>query len=145
MASGQSGHCHAREQRMRGPSLVPASIASLPWRLIFIVTAIATFGGFVQYSAGGGLRPWAFPHMVRFGAFLGMAILISYISPRRFRDAAFPAYGVVLILLILVEALGFMGGGAQRWLNLGFIVLQPSELMKPVIVLTIASFYELLP
>jgi len=45
----------------------------------------------------------------------------------------------------VVEALGFVGGGAQRWVNLGFINLQPSELMKPVIVLACAHFYSLLP
>lgn len=131
---------------MRAGSLVPASVASLPWRLIFIVVAIGLFGALVQYSAGGGsLRPWAFPHMVRFTAFMGMAVAMSYLRPQLYREAAFPAYALVLILLILVEALGFVGGGAQRWLNLGFINLQPSELMKPVIVLTVARFYEMLP
>jgi rod shape determining protein RodA len=65
--------------------------------------------------------------------------------PERLKQAAFPAYGAVLLLLLLVEALGFVGGGAQRWLDLGIIRLQPSELMKPVIVLTVARFYDLLP
>jgi rod shape determining protein RodA len=52
---------------------------------------------------------------------------------------------MVGLLLMLVEALGQMGGGSQRWLDLGPIVLQPSELMKPVIVLVLASFYHSLP
>ena len=131
---------------MRAGVLVPAAIADLPWRLIFVVVAIGSFGGLVQYSAGGGsLQPWALPHMVRFGFFLCVAIGLSYLRPQTFKQAAFPAYGLVLILLMLVEALGFVGGGAQRWLNLGFIRLQPSELMKPVIVLTVARFYDLLP
>ena len=51
----------------------------------------------------------------------------------------------ILLLLILVEALGFVGKGAQRWLDLGFIRLQPSEFMKPAIVLVLARFYDLLP
>ena len=66
-----------------------------------------------------------------------MAIAMSRLRPERFKQAAFPAYVGVLLLLILVEALGFVGGGAQRWLDLGFIRLQPSELMKPVIVLVL--------
>ncbi|HEX8215702.1 MAG TPA: rod shape-determining protein RodA [Allosphingosinicella sp.] len=127
-------------------SLVPAQIAHLPWRLIFLVMAIGAFGGLVLYSAAdGSITPWALPHAMRFLAFLGVAIGMSYIHPSRFKALAFPAYGVVLVLLILVEILGFVGGGAQRWINLGIITLQPSELMKPVIVLTVARFYSLLP
>jgi rod shape determining protein RodA len=74
-----------------------------------------------------------------------MAIAMSYLRPNRFKQLAFPAYGVVIVMLILVEAIGALGGGAQRWLNLGVIRLQPSELMKPVIVLVIAAFYDRLP
>ena len=48
-------------------------------------------------------------------------------------------------MLVVVEVLGFVGKGAQRWLDLGFIRLQPSEFMKPAIVLILARFYELLP
>ena len=58
---------------------------------------------------------------------------------------AFPLYGVTLVMLIGVEALGFVSKGAQRWLDLGPIRLQPSEFMKPAIVLTLARFYELVP
>jgi len=127
-------------------SLVPAPIAHLPWRLILLVTAIGTFGALVLYSAAGGsLTPWALPHAMRFVAFMGLAIGLSYLRPSRFKAIAFPAYAIVLVLLILVEILGFVGGGAQRWINLGFISLQPSELMKPVIILAVAAFYDLLP
>jgi rod shape determining protein RodA len=127
-------------------SLVPAPIAQLPWRLIFLVIAIGTFSALVLYSAAGGsMMPWALPQTIRFAAFLGMAIMMSYFHPDRFKEATFPAYGALIIMLILVEMLGFVGGGAQRWLNLGFIRLQPSELMKPVIVLAVARFYSLLP
>jgi rod shape determining protein RodA len=52
---------------------------------------------------------------------------------------------VILIMLILVEMLGFVTKGAQRWLDIGFIRLQPSEFMKPAIVLVLARFFELLP
>jgi rod shape determining protein RodA len=131
---------------MTSNSLVPAPIAHLPWRLLFLVTLIGGFGALVQYSAAGGaLMPWALPHSVRFVAFMGLAVAISYVTPKTFRAIALPAYVIVLLLLILVEILGFVGGGAQRWINLGVISLQPSELMKPVIVLTLAWFYDVLP
>src|SRR5205085_7977687 len=54
-------------------------------------------------------------------------------------------YVILLALLVIVEALGFVGGGAQRWVALGPLNLQPSELMKPVIVLACAHFYAMLP
>jgi rod shape determining protein RodA len=127
-------------------SLVPAPIAQLPWRIILLVTAIATFAALVLYSAAGGsLMPWAVPQTVRFLAFLSMAVVMSYFRPERYKSLCFIAYGLVLVMLILVELLGFVGGGAQRWLDLGFFRLQPSEFMKLIIVLTVARFYSLLP
>ena len=127
-------------------SLVPASVAQLPWRPVLISSAITGFGLLVLYSAAGAhLMPWALPQGVRFIVFTAMAVAISRVHPDRLKQIAFPAYGIVLVLLMLVEAMGFVGGGAQRWISLGFINLQPSELMKPVIVLACAHFYALLP
>lgn len=127
-------------------SLVPAQISRLPWKLIFLVLIIGAFGGMTLYSAAGGsLKPWALNHIIRFVALLGMAISLSYLRPERFRDFAYPAYGFIILLLIVVELIGVVGGGAQSWLNLGVIQLQPSELMKPVIVLILAGFYAGLP
>ncbi|QPQ55436.1 rod shape-determining protein RodA [Allosphingosinicella flava] len=127
-------------------SFIPAAVARLSWPAIILAAVIALFGGVVLYSVGGGSpSPWALSHVIRFSLFLTMAIGISFISPKRMKPFVFVAYGGVLFLLILVQALGFIGGGARSWLNLGFIVLQPSELMKPVIVLVLARFYDLLP
>jgi rod shape determining protein RodA len=131
---------------VRNHSLIPAPIAELPWRVLLLVTFITGFGLLVLYSAAGAhLMPWALPQAVRFVLFLGLAIAISRVPLQRLKAFAFPAYGGVLLLLVLVEALGFVGKGAQRWLSLGFMNLQPSELMKPVIILAIARFYDLLP
>jgi rod shape determining protein RodA len=114
--------------------------------MLVLVTFITGFGLLVLYSAAGAhLMPWALPQGVRFLVFLGLAIAISRVPIQRIKAFAFPAYGGVLLLLLLVEALGFVGKGAQRWLSLGFMNLQPSELMKPVIILAIARFYDLLP
>ncbi len=114
--------------------------------MILPLTALVFFGGAVLYSAAGGsLTPWAATHVVRFFVFLVMAILLSLVPRELFRFAALPAYGVILILLILVELIGGISGGSQRWLNLGFMTLQPSELMKPAIVLALAQFYANLP
>ena len=131
---------------MSRDSLVPVPLAQLPWRLISLVVAIGGFGLVVLYSAAGGnLRPWALSQGLRFAAFLGIAILLSKVRMEQLKAAAFPTYAVLLVLLIAVELLGVVGGGSQRWLDLGIIRLQPSELMKPAIVLTLARFYDLLP
>jgi rod shape determining protein RodA len=124
---------------------LPRPIAELPWRMLILVIAIAAFSTVVLYSAAGGRMSWAAPQGLRFLVFLAMAIAMSRLKPETLRQAAFPAYVLTLLLLIFVEALGFVGGGAQRWLRLGFVNLQPSELMKPVIVLACASFYSMLP
>ena len=130
----------------RSPGLIPAPLAMLPWRVILLVAAIGGFGLLVLFSAAGGsLSPWAFPQGVRFGVFLAMALVLSRVPMEVWRSIALPGYVVVLVLLLLVELLGAVRGGSQRWLDLGIIRLQPSELMKPLIVLAAARFYEILP
>lgn len=127
-------------------ALVPAPIARLPWRPILLVCAIGSFGAINLYSiAGGSWTPWALPHIVRVVVLLGMAIFISTFRPQFFRDLAFPCYAVLLVLLIVVFFVGVVRGGARSWLNLGIMGIQPSELMKPVLVLVLASFYAHLP
>jgi rod shape determining protein RodA len=126
--------------------IVPAPVARQPWRVILPLTALVFFGSAVLYSAAGGhIRPWAVTHVIRFAVFLAMAVVISRVGREWFKRAAYPVYFAVLMLLVLVEMLGAIGGGSQRWLNLGFMTLQPSELMKPAIVLVLARFYDRLP
>jgi rod shape determining protein RodA len=129
-----------------GPGFIPAPLAQLPWRIILLVGIIGVFGLAVLYSAAGGsLYPWAFLQGVRFFVFFAMAIALSRVPESFWSFAAFPLYGIILVMLIGVELLGAVAGGSQRWLDLGVIRIQPSELMKPVIVLAMARFYEMLP
>jgi rod shape determining protein RodA len=131
---------------MISSAIIPQPLARLPWKLIFLVTGIGTVGLLTLYSAAGGaMQPWALKQGVTFLFFLGVAVGMSWIKESTIKTAAFPVYVAVLLMLILVEALGFVGKGAQRWLDLGFIRLQPSEFMKPAVVLVLARFYELLP
>ncbi len=110
---------------------------------LFVLVA---FGAAVLYSAGGGnLQPFATSHVLRFGVFLVMAAIMVLFSRDFVKMMAFPAFIVVLIMLIGVEAVGAMGGGSQRWLELGPLRIQPSELMKPIVVLALAKFYDSLP
>ena len=127
-------------------SLIPEPIARQPWRVIVPLSLLVLFGSAVLYSAASGnIRPYALTHVMRFCVFLVMAVAISMFRRDLFKQFAYPIYIVVLVLLVLVELIGGMGGGSQRWLNLGFMTLQPSELMKPAIVLVLARFYASLP
>ena len=131
---------------MISSAIIPQPLARLPWRLIFLVLGIGAIGLLTLYSAASGsIRPWALKQGVTFLFFLAVAVSMSWIKESAIKQVALPLYGAVLIMLVLVEALGFVGKGAQRWLDLGFIRLQPSEFMKLAIVLILARFYELLP
>lgn len=125
---------------------VPAAIQRFPWKLVALLCAITGFGILVLYSAAGGsFTPWALQQTLRFGIFLTMALVIARFPLRIFEEFAYLGYIGVAILLLGVEILGFVGGGAQRWLDLGFMRLQPSELMKVALVLALARFYAQLP
>ncbi len=127
-------------------AIIPRPLARLPWRLIFLVAGIALFGLMVLYSAAGGSsHPWAIKQGAVFLFFLGVAIGMSWLREATVKAFVFPAYVVIVLMLIAVDLLGFAAKGAQRWIDLGPISLQPSEFMKPAIALTLARFYELLP
>jgi rod shape determining protein RodA len=131
---------------MISSAIIPRPLARLPWRLIFLVTAIAGFGLVVLYSAAGGsMEPWAIKQAIVFLGFLGVAVAMSWMKESTIKSIAFPLYGITLVMLVGVEGLGFVSKGAKRWLELGPIKLQPSEFMKPAIVLALARFYELVP
>jgi rod shape determining protein RodA len=124
----------------------PQRVRALPWRILLLVAAIGSFAVVVLYSAAGGsMQPWATNHAVRFSLFLGLAIAVSQVPLRLWLQIAYPLYTIVLVALVGVEILGGISGGSQRWLDLGFIRLQPSEFMKLAIVIALARFYHYLP
>jgi rod shape determining protein RodA len=127
-------------------AVLPAPLEGVPWRVLIPLTLLVCFGAAVLYSAAGGsLQPYASSHLLRFGILLAMALVIRRFPRELLLFAAYPAYVAILAMLFVVEAIGFVGGGAQRWIDIGFMQLQPSEFMKPGIVLVLASFYHALP
>lgn len=126
--------------------IIPEPIARQPWAMLIPLFSLVAFGAAVLYSAAGGaMEPFAFSHLVRFSVSLAMASVIAILPRDLVRALTYPAYIAVLVMLAAVEAIGQVGGGSQRWLDLGFMVLQPSELMKPTIVVTLALFFSSLP
>lgn len=126
--------------------VIPDPIARQPWEMLIPLLLLTGFGGLVLYSAGGGaMQPFALSHFLRFGVFSVMTAIIVALPRDVVRVLTYPAYGAVLLLLLAVEVVGQVGGGSQRWLELGPIRIQPSEIMKPAVVLAMARFYETLP
>lgn len=132
--------------RTASRGIIPEPVARQPWAMLFPLCALVGFGAAVLYSAGGGaMEPFASSHLVRFAVFLTMASVITILPRDLVRALTYPGYIAVLVMLAAVEAIGQVGGGSQRWLDLGFMVLQPSEIMKPTIVVTLALFFSSLP
>tara|TARA_R110000868_G_scaffold4155_30_gene25545 strand:- start:1988 stop:3130 length:1143 start_codon:yes stop_codon:yes gene_type:complete len=113
------------------------------WGLVLLVTATAAIGVAMLYSAANGSwNPWATRQIARYGIGLVILITIALIDIRFWWRHAYLIYGVLLIMLVAVEVFGSIGMGAQRWINLGVIKLQPSELMKVGIALALARYFH---
>ncbi|MEL6415522.1 MAG: rod shape-determining protein RodA [Pseudomonadota bacterium] len=127
-------------------SVIPYVIARQPWGMLIPLFLLVAFGAAVLFSAAGGsMQPYASSHVIRFCVALIIAMVITALPRDLVRFLTYPVYIVVFVMLVGVEIMGALRGGSQRWLDLGFMNLQPSELMKPVIVVTLAQFYSSLP
>ncbi|MEO0772955.1 MAG: rod shape-determining protein RodA [Pseudomonadota bacterium] len=116
------------------------------WGLAVLLTAVAGVGFLMLYSvAGGSFSPWAEPQMKRFAVGFALMFFVAMVPIWFWRNMSVLAYLVALILLVAVEFAGFEGKGAQRWIDLGFMRLQPSELMKISLVMALAAYYDWLP
>ena len=122
-----------------------AKILHMNWAIVFLVTAIAVVSCVMLYSVGGSFSKWADPQLKRFGVTFLMMFIMAMIPIWFWRNMSFLAYGIALLLIILVSLMGSMGMGAQRWIDLGFMKLQPSELAKLGIVMALAAYYDMLP
>jgi rod shape determining protein RodA len=130
---------HRRTARLRDKLL------EINWGFVLLITVIAGIGFAMLYSvAGGHFEPWAKQQMVRFLAGFVVMIAVACIDIRVWLSLAYPAYLLALILLVAVELVGHSGLGAQRWIDIGPLQLQPSELMKVAMVLALARYLSAL-
>ena len=114
--------------------------------IIVILITIAAIGFMMLFSvAGGSTEPWAKVQMTRFSIGFAMMLIIAFIPIWFWRNISGLAYFISLFLLLLVEFFGVSGMGAVRWLDLGFMRLQPSELVKVTVIMFLASYYDWLP
>jgi rod shape determining protein RodA len=111
---------------------------------VILITVLAALGFAMLYSAArGNWEPWASRQMIRFGFGFVVMIAIALIPAKLLLRYAYFPYAVCVLLLLAVEAMGFIGMGAQRWLSLGFVNLQPSEVMKIAMILALARYFHM--
>jgi rod shape determining protein RodA len=115
----------------------------IPWSFVLLLGLIAGIGYVALYSAGGGApEPYAARHAIRFGFGLVIMLGLALVDIRVIARFAWLAYAGGLALLVLVLLHGNVGKGAQRWIDLGLLQLQPSELMKITLVLGLAAWFH---
>jgi rod shape determining protein RodA len=120
-------------------------IWNISWPLVLLLVIISGCGIAALYSAdGGSFDRWAMPQFKKFCIAITGMLIVSVIDIRVWHRFAYLIYAAGFTMLIIVEIMGHVGMGAQRWINLGFIQLQPSELMKVAVVIALARYFHAL-
>ena len=126
-----------------GPLTLGQKLWQISWSLVFLLMILAAIGFAMLYSAASGeWDPWASRQMIRFSIGLVLMILVAVTDIQVWMRYAYTLYFLVLGLLVAVEVMGEIGMGAQRWINIGFIQVQPSEIMKITLVLSLARYFH---
>ncbi|MBT3886444.1 MAG: rod shape-determining protein RodA [Rhodospirillaceae bacterium] len=123
-------------------STIGRKLWQINWSFVLLIALIAGVGFAMLYSAADGqLDPWSSRQMARFGFGLVAMIVFALIDIRTWLRYAYFIYFASLVLLAAVEVTGSVGMGAQRWINLGFINVQPSEIVKITLILALARYF----
>ncbi|MBP9878188.1 MAG: rod shape-determining protein RodA [Alphaproteobacteria bacterium] len=120
-----------------------AKLKYLNWEIVFLASLISSIGFLSLYSASGGdWYEWSHPQFLRYLFTLCIMFIVALTDIKTWFKYAYVFYALVLGLLLIVEIKGHIGMGAQRWIKIGFFVIQPSELMKPALVLVLARYFN---
>ena len=118
-------------------------LRDMHWPLVALVVTLGLVGYGVLYSAGGGSHsPWAWKHGVRLLVGVAAMIVVALLDIRLLFRWAYVGYGIIAGLLVAVDVMGQIRKGAERWLDLGVVQLQPSEMMKIALVLAMARYFH---
>ncbi len=121
-------------------------LRGIQWGLVILIAAISGIGFAMLYSAANGsLQPWASRQMTRFAMAFVPMLIVALVDIRHWFRSAYWIYAVALVLVVAVDLRGFVGMGAQRWIDLGVIQLQPSEIMTIGLVLALARYFHCVP
>ncbi|WP_431268204.1 rod shape-determining protein RodA [Dankookia sp. P2] len=114
----------------------------IPWLFVLLLSAVAAIGYVALYSAGNGPEAYAAKHALRFGFGLVLMLSIAVVDIRLIARIAWVGYALGVGLLVLVLLHGNVGKGAQRWIDIGPLQLQPSKLMKIMLALGLAAWFR---
>ena len=118
-------------------------VKKLDFILIFCIILLSAISLLVMYSTDGGeILYHTKSHFIKLLTFFSLMMVISFFNIKLWHITSYFIYFVIILLLIWVSAYGIKVSGSQRWINLYFIVLQPSELMKIGIILCLAKYYH---
>jgi rod shape determining protein RodA len=128
-------------------------VTQLHWFLLLTIIAMAMFGSLILFSAGSSAHDletgllkidarYAMDHIFRFTIMLGVALFVALLPLRLWASLAYPGYALGIVLLFGVDVAGNIVNGSQRWLTIGPLTLQPSELMKIAVPLAVARYYH---
>jgi rod shape determining protein RodA len=118
-------------------------LLQINWIFVLLVCMTASVGFIMLYSAANGsVDPWVSRQMIRFSVGLSIMIIVALTDIRIWLRYAYVFFAIIILLLVIVEFKGEMGMGAQRWIPLGFIRLQPSEFMKIALIIALARYFH---
>ena len=121
-------------------------ILSFDYILLFLILLLGVISMFAMYSSERGVFSFhSQNHLNRLLVFLSLFILISFLKIEYIYKSAYLFYFIILILLFGVDLFGITASGSKRWINLFFINLQPSELMKVSLIVFLARYYNKIP
>lgn len=113
------------------------------WPILALILGLCGFGVMMMVSAGAGdWSEYALSQLLRVGLGLGLMVAVMLCPPSWLYRLAYVGFALAFLMLIAVEVMGHTGMGAQRWLKLGALTVQPSEFMKLVLIVTLARFYH---
>ena len=121
-------------------------IFALDFPLIFLILLLGVISLFAMYSSEQGkFSYYTQSHLYRFSVFFAVFIIVSFFRIQFWFKSAYFFYFLILILLLVVDFFGISASGSKRWINLFFINLQPSELMKVALIIFLSRYYYKIP
>ena len=126
-----------------GSNTIGAKLRRIEWSLVFVLLALAIFGTVLLFGASkGSWEPWALDHISRFIILVGLMVVVAVIDIKFWYHLAYPAFAIAFLLIVGVELFGEVSKGAQRWIRIGPIRMQPSEFVKIAVILALARYYQ---
>ncbi|HEU5048199.1 MAG TPA: rod shape-determining protein RodA [Rickettsiales bacterium] len=120
-----------------------AKLTQLNWLLTTCIFLMALLGFAMMFSAAGGhMAPWASHQMMHFTFGFILMTVIAVTPVQTLLRYSYAIYIICLIVLVGIEVAGFIGKGAKRWIDVGGVNLQPSEIMKLAVILALARYFH---